>query len=119
MASPNKVLVLNPDGKILRRDEDALRQNGFEVISVNTPLEARFEIEMGRCGTFLTCYLTPVSIYRSLADLFKRFCPEGVVIFVAESIGGGAPSADINLTAEGDAAIVEKLRAKLLEAEPS
>ena len=115
MASPNTVLALNPDRQTLRRDEEALRQNGFEVISVNTPLEARFEIEMGRCGTFLTCYLTPVSIYRSLADLFKRFCPDGVVIFVAESSEVGAPPADINLTAEGDASIVEKLRAKLLE----
>ena len=118
MASPNTVLVLNPDRQILQRDEDALRQNGFEVISVNTPLEARFEIEMGRCGTFLTCYLTPVSIYRSLADLFKRFCPDGLVIFVAESSDVGAPNADINLTAQGDASIVEKLRAKLLESEP-
>jgi hypothetical protein len=118
MASPNTVLVLNPDGKLLHRDEEALRQSGFEVISVNTPLEARFEIEMGRCGTFLTCYLTPVSIYRSLADLFKRFCPDGVVIFVAQS-SEDAPIADINLTAQGDASIVEKLRAKLLETESS
>lgn len=117
MASPNTVLVLNPDGKLLRRDEEALRQNGFEVISVNTPLQARFEIEMGRCGTFLTCYLTPISIYRSLADLFKRFCPDGVVIFVGES-EGGAPSADINLRAQGEASIVEKLRARLPESEP-
>jgi hypothetical protein len=118
MASPNTVLVLNPNGQILHRDEEALRLNGFEVISVNTPLQARFEIEMGRCGTFLTCYLTPVSIYRSLADLFKRFCPDGIVIFVAESSEGSAPNADINLTAQGHALIVEKLRAKQLESEP-
>ena len=32
----------------------ALRENGFEIISAATPLQARFEIEMGRCGIFLT-----------------------------------------------------------------
>jgi hypothetical protein len=117
MASPNTVLALNPNGEILQKDEAVLRQNGFEVISVNTPLEARFEIEMGRCGIFLTCYLTPISIYRNLADLFKQFRPEGVVIFVSEFPGDGASSADINLT-RGDASIVEKLRAKLLESKP-
>jgi len=59
MASENIVLSLNPDGQKLHGQEgqeSVLRENGFEIISAATPLQARFEIEMGRCGIFLTSY---------------------------------------------------------------
>ena len=68
MADENTVLSLNPDGQKLLRHEAALRESDFKVISVAAPLDARFEIEMGRCGVFLTSYLTPFAIYRDLED---------------------------------------------------
>jgi PleD family two-component response regulator len=115
MASPKTVLVLNPNNQLLQKDEEALRQNGFEVVSVNTPLQARFEIEMGRCGVFLTCYLTPVAIYRSLAELFKRYCPGGLVIFITQSDEDHVPFADVSVRLHGYASIVDIIRAKMLE----
>jgi hypothetical protein len=60
---------LNPDGQQLHGQESVLRENGFEIISAATPLQARFEIEMGTCEIFLTNYVTPFAIYRDLANL--------------------------------------------------
>jgi hypothetical protein len=77
MAYENTILSLNPDGHTLLSKEVALRENGFEIISVASPLQARFEIEMGRCGIFLTSYITPVAIYHDLASLFRPSCPDG------------------------------------------
>jgi hypothetical protein len=97
MAYENSILSLNPDGHALRSQEAALRENGFEVISVFTPLQARFEIEMGRCGVFLSSYITPLPIYRSLADLFRRSCPDGSVIFITQRPDDSVPEADLLL----------------------
>lgn len=50
------VLSLTPNKDALVVRETALQNAGFKVTSVMTPVEARFEIEMGRCGTLLICY---------------------------------------------------------------
>jgi hypothetical protein len=110
MAYQNTVLSLNPDGQTLLRLESTLREHGFEVISVPTPLEARFEIEMGRCGVFVNSYITPFAIYCDLVSLFRRSCPlNGMVVYLAdrriEEI-----TADIVFSAEDDPqTIVKKL----------
>jgi hypothetical protein len=98
MALESTILSLNPDGPTLVSHELALRENGFAVITVSTPLQARFEIEMGRCGVFLTSYITPVAICRDLVHLFRRNCPQGVVIFVAQHPDDPSPEADMLLS---------------------
>jgi len=102
MAHENTVLSLNSDGQTLRRQEAVLREIGFEVISVSSPLQARFEIEMGRCGIFLSSYITPLPIYRSLADLFRRSCPHGSVIFITHQPDDSVPEADVLLSSEDE-----------------
>jgi hypothetical protein len=52
MAYENNVLSLNPNRQALLGLESAVRENGFEVISAYSPIEARFEIEMGDAGFF-------------------------------------------------------------------
>jgi hypothetical protein len=59
MAHENTVLSLNPDRRALLSHESALQKYGFEIVSVSSPLQARFEIEMGRCGVFIASYITP------------------------------------------------------------
>ena len=111
MAYENTVLSLNPDGQTLSRQESALRQAGFEVISVSTPLQARFEIEMGRCGVFLSGYITSLPIYRDLASLFKRSCPNGVVVFLLQFREDMGPSSDVLLSDSDEPdLIVQKVR---------
>jgi hypothetical protein len=102
MADENTVLSLNPDGQTLRSQESALRENGFEVISVPTPLQARFEIEMGRCGVFLTSHITPLPICRDLISLFRVSCPDGTVVFLTSPSFEQAVEADIVLSAQDD-----------------
>jgi hypothetical protein len=113
MTQENTVLSLNPDGHMLARQEAALRENGFEVISVSSPLQARFEIEMGRCGVFLTCDITPFAIYQDLASLFWSSCPDGSVVFVTRYPERNNPDADMILTDRDEPqSIVERIRAK-------
>jgi hypothetical protein len=113
-------LSLNPDREALLSMEKALRQNGFEVASVDAPLYARFEIEMSRCGAFMTCYMTPAGIYRDLAALFRRNCPSGSIIFLAQSASDTSPEADIVIS-DGDEAhsVIEWLRGGKMQARAS
>src|ERR1700686_1573575 len=113
MARENIVLSLNPDGQKLHGQESVLRENGFEIISAATPLQARFEIEMGRCGIFLTSYLTPFAIYRDLANLFRRSCPNGIIIFYVERPEDNIAYADILLSGGDEPrSIIERIRSK-------
>jgi hypothetical protein len=111
MAFETTVLSLNPDRHALLSTETALRENGFAVISVDAPLYARFEIEMGRCGVFMTCYMTPAGIYRDLAGLFRRHCPQSAIIFLAQTAGDTSPKADIVISEHDDPnSVVERIR---------
>jgi hypothetical protein len=113
MARENIVLSLNPDGQKLHGQESVLRENGFEIISAATPLQARFEIERGRCGIFLTSYITPLAIYRDLANLFRRTCPNGLVIFLMEHPDDNIADADVLLWGEEPPeAIIQAIRSK-------
>ena len=110
MAYENTVLSLNPDGRTLLSQESTLRESGFEVISVSTPLQARFEIEMGRCGVFLTSHITPLPICRDLISLFRVSCPDGTVVFLTSPSFEQALEADIVFSAQDDPeAIVKRL----------
>jgi hypothetical protein len=105
------VLSLNPDRQSLFGHESALRENGFAIISVCSPLQARFELEMGRCGVFLTSFITPLVIYQDLANLFKRSCPSGLVAYVAQHPEDAIPGADILLSGQDEPrSIVDRLR---------
>jgi len=108
MEYENTVLSLNSDGQMLRRQESALRESGFEVISVSSPLQARFEIEMGRCGIFLTTYITPHAINCDLVNLFRSSCPNGLVIFLRTHPEDDLPDADIVLSDRDEAQAVVK-----------
>jgi hypothetical protein len=76
------VLSLDFDIPKLRMREAAIRAGGFGVLSVTSGVLARFEIEMGRCGIFLTCDHVPTAENRELIGLFRRNCSRGWVIFV-------------------------------------
>jgi hypothetical protein len=98
MAPETTVLSLNPDRQKLMSQESILRDNGFEIISVATPPQARFEIQMGRCGIFMTSYVTPRAIYCDLVNLFRRSCPSGLVIFLRRHANDDVPDADVLLS---------------------
>jgi DNA-binding NtrC family response regulator len=78
----NTVLSLSPNEDALESREATLRNGGLNVISVMSPVQARFEIEMGRCGVFLVCYRVSREQAEELTKLFHRSCPHGRVIFV-------------------------------------
>jgi hypothetical protein len=78
------VLLLSLRSDKLKRREAALRKHGFDVKPVASPGEARFEIEMGRCGVFITCGLIPDIVNQDLMELFRKFCSrDAIVVWVA------------------------------------
>ena len=79
------VLSLSFDQENLHRRADLLKYNGFDVVSVYSPTQARFEIEMGQCGIFISCALVPDVVNADLFGLFRRFCPGGVIVHVTSS----------------------------------
>jgi hypothetical protein len=91
MNKPETVLSFSTDPQALLRRECALRREGFQVHSVTSEIQARFEIEMGRCGVLLMCFRATEAVVQDLSTLFRRSCPTGTIIFVMNSSGGSAP----------------------------
>lgn len=116
MEIDSTVLSFSFSAEKLKQREDAIRASGFDVVSVASAGQARFEIEMGRCGFFLTCRLVPDIVNQDLMNLFRRYCPkDGMIILVggteASRIQAYEPPADVRIPESLDpAGIVEALR---------
>jgi DNA-binding response OmpR family regulator len=89
--SENTVLSFSPDPNLLSQEKSALRNAGFEVISVKTESQARFEIEMGRCGVLLVSSAASAGAIQDLTRLFRRRCPPGTILFVTNRTDESAP----------------------------
>ncbi len=96
------VLSLSFDQENLHRRADILKYNGFDVVSVSSPTQARFEIEMGLCGIFVSCALVSDIVNADLFGLFKRFCPDGVIVHVTSSRSQMRPIAQPHADLEVD-----------------
>jgi DNA-binding NtrC family response regulator len=95
MAVENSVLSFDPDRKTLLNHELALRDVGYSVISVSSAVQARYEIEMGRCGILLLSYLVAPVVCLDLVSAFRRYCPPGVVVFLTKDLQFSLPAADL------------------------
>ena len=111
-----KVLSLSFDSEKLHRRAESLQRNGFKVVSVSSPSQARYEIEMGRCGIFMTCPLVSDIVSLDLLHLFKNYCPDGITVAVTSSRTHStiAPHVDIAVPESNDfEGIVEALVARV------
>jgi len=110
----NSVLSVSPSREKLIVRHTALRDAGMNVTSVLTIAEARFEIQMGRCGNLLICHdLSPVQA-DDIAKLFRKYCPAGRIVFVTDGSGhaSATPEADAYIPeASGPQELVQALRA--------
>src|SRR4051812_4036578 len=112
------VLSLSFDSAKNQRRGEALEQNGFKVISVSSAIQARYEIEMGQCGIFITCPLVPDMVSLDLIALFRKFCPVGTTIAVTSirTSAAAGPPVDIEVDDANDpGGIVQGLLARLCE----
>jgi hypothetical protein len=80
----NAVLSYSPDEQALVVRHKALRKAGMKVVSVLTPAEARFEIQMGRCGSLVICYRLSTPQIGEITSIFRRYCPGGRIAFVTD-----------------------------------
>jgi len=111
----NTVLSFSPDPNLLLQREAALRNGGFEVISVKTESHACFEIEMGRCGVLLVCYTASAGAIRDLTKLFRRRCPTGRIVLVTNRTDESVPH-EVNYVVSdsaGPEAVVKVLHSTL------
>jgi hypothetical protein len=83
-------------------------------MSVETEIQARFEIEMGRCGVLLVCFRTHPETTRELTDLFRRNCQDGRIIFVKNQSDASVPQEADFVVPEsaGPEAIIRALQAE-------
>jgi DNA-binding response OmpR family regulator len=107
-----KVLSYSRDRNTLIQRERALRRNGFEVVSAETESQARFEIEMGECGILLICFRTHREKTLEMAELFRKNCRAGTIIFVMNPSADRAPHGVDYIVpeSEGPEAIIDALR---------
>lgn len=110
----NSVLSYSPDEEALVLRQRVLRDAGMKVISVLSPAEARFEIEMGRCGNLLVCYRLSPEQADDITRLFRHYCPEGRIVFVTGGVTPARvpPEADFSVTeSSGPKQILQAIRA--------
>jgi DNA-binding response OmpR family regulator len=107
-----KVLSYSRDRNTLIQRELALRRNGFEVVSVESESQARFEIEMGRCGILLICFRTHPEKTREMTEQFRKNCHEGTIVFLMNRSPERAPHGIDYIVPEsaGPEAIIDALR---------
>ena len=79
------ILSLGFHHEALHQREEIFRLSGLTVVSVTSPAQARFEIEMGRCGVFVSSTLVPDIVNADLFSLFRKSCPDGLAICVTNS----------------------------------
>lgn len=106
------VISFSHDSRALLLRESVLRNEGYHVVSVASESEARFEIEMGRCGFLLLCGRAHPEITRGLTLLFKKNCLQGTIIFVRDRTSESVPQ-EVDYVvqeSEGPQAIVEVMR---------
>jgi len=82
MGPERTVLSFSSDHAKADRRAEVLKQNGFEVRSVTSPVQAQFEIEMGQCGIFITCPVVSELTTADLVGVFRRYCPGGIVVLI-------------------------------------
>jgi hypothetical protein len=90
---PAKVLSLSFSVEKLERRELALSVHSFDVKSVLSPGQARYEIEIGRYDIFLTCAAVPDIVNQDLMNLFRRSCGENGLIVLIEGDGVASKTA--------------------------
>jgi hypothetical protein len=109
----NKILSVCPSRENLTDRETALREAGFEVVSVLSDTQARFEIEMGQCGVLLMCFRLFPEQVQELSRLFRKYCPDGRIIFVMAEEHEPPIDADVVLRdMDGPRALLTALRGK-------
>jgi len=82
-----KVLSRSFSAEKLELRELALRAHRFDVKSVLSPGQARYEMEIGRYDIFLTCAAVPDIVNQDLMNLFRRSCGENGLIILIEGDG--------------------------------
>jgi len=108
------VLSVSPDEKELIVRHTALSDAGLKVVSVLTLAEARFEIQMGRCGSLLMCHRLSSEQAEDMAKLFRRYCPDGRIVFVTKGSSHDRAIADADAyvpDSSGPQELVQALRA--------
>ena len=63
-----------------------------------SPIQARFEIEMGRCGILPVCHRLSRVAVDDLTRLFRKTCLQGLIIFISEVPGDDRVPAEVDMS---------------------
>ena len=94
----NTVVSISPSREALVLRQTTLQNAGMNVVSVLTPMQARFEIQMGRCGNLLICHRLSAQAADDIARLYRQYCPKGRIVLITNGPREKIPAeADVHI----------------------
>jgi hypothetical protein len=107
------VVSVGQNRELLLLRDAVLRSAGFEVFTTDNENEALARISQADCGVLLVCYSTPLPMKRRLAVAYRKRCPEGKIIAVANKQVETLEVADsLVYGIEGPEVLIEAISAK-------
>jgi hypothetical protein len=109
----NVVVSVGKNRELLLLRDAVLKSAGFDVFTTENESEALARVSRGDCGVLLVCYSTPLPIKRQLALVFRKQCPEGRIIAIANQPVGKLEVADgLVFGIDGPEVLIDALRGK-------
>ena len=105
-----RIISMGGNSNCLALRHARLQLEGYEVWSTTNPLLALKFIKHERCGILLLHYSLPEYWVKTLIKNFRRSCPNGRVIGIAQR--AGRPLADVDqvvLESEGTAPLLKAI----------
>jgi hypothetical protein len=109
----NVVISVGKNRELLLLRDAVLKSAGFDVFTTDNESEALARVSRGDCGVLLVCYSTPLPIKRQVAVAFRKHCPQGRIIAVANEPVEKLEVADsLVFGIEGPEVLIDALRGK-------
>jgi hypothetical protein len=114
----NVVVSVGDNRELLLLRDAVLRSAGFDVFTTDNESQALARVSRGDCGVLLVCYSTPLPVKRHLAVAYRKECPEGRIIAVANQPVEKLEVADTLVYGiEGPEVLIDAIRGKLAKIE--
>jgi DNA-binding NarL/FixJ family response regulator len=108
----HKVISTGSDPELLWLRDAVLQSAGFDVMTTANEDDALNRIRQGNCGILLLCYSLSERARENLAEEFRKFCPNGRIVAIANEKMDKPEVADaLVYGVEGPEALIDVIRA--------
>ena len=112
------VVSVGSNRELLLLRDAVLKSAGFDVFTTDNESDALARISRGDCGVLLVCYSTPLPLKQQVAVAYRKHCPEGKIIAVANQPVEKLDVADsLVYGIDGPEVLIDAIRGKLEKVE--